>query len=408
MSSREIIELEKDILYHNVKYWVDSDPLILDEEYDLLIERLKAIHPESDIFKKLEEQKSQENQHKYIHSDPMLSLEKFYSKEKVFKWMENIGRSLNEMFKLQLKLDGISGGLENCNLATRGDGRVGENHTEKIPFMDFIFSKSREGYEKTNNTVRGEIIIMDEFFKKNLKGEYKNSRNAVAGLVGRKTAEKIKGMGVTFVDFDYDELSFTGNIDAIMGGWDGLVKSLTSKGFPYDGLVIKLADVKYYRELGNKTKTPRGAIAYKFANKSAITTVKDISWQVSRTGKLTPVCLLEPVELAGVTISRATAHNYENVLLKNITSNAVVKIERAGDVIPYLAVVIKSGISGIPISDCPCCGATTIVKGVDLYCTNNNCPDRLIENLVFIAKTIGIDELGRPTAEKLYNLLSNR
>ena len=410
--STEIQKLEEEILLHNEKYWVDSDPIISDEEYDLMVERLKAVHPESDIFEKLEEQKSKENHNKYVHSEPMLSLEKFYSKEKVFEWMRKISRSMDERFKLQLKLDGISGKLENGNLATRGNGKIGENHTVKIPYMDFRFASNKTVCKDANCTVNGEIIITDEFFEKNLKGEYKNSRNAVAGLVGRKTAEKIKGMGVTFVDFDLDCLSHTGNIDAFILGWDSLVKHLTSQGYPYDGLVIKLADEKYYRELGNKTKTPKGAIAYKFANKSAVTKVKSITWQVSRNGKLTPVCELHPVELAGVTIKRATAHN-ANFLAKHFLAPEVkIIIERAGEVIPKVIENIDAkhdeNFSGhhAVIKDCPCCGTSvepSYTDGVlmDYYCPNEDCRDRVIEHILFMSKTIGIEEMGRPTVEKL-------
>ena len=398
------LELEQQIEYHNIKFWQDSEPEISDEEYDLLVSELQILNPDSHIFTTLEVQKSTETQNKYVHSDPMLSLEKFYKKQEVFAWMKKTGRTPHELFKMELKLDGISGRLENGNLATRGDGRVGENHTSKIPFIEFRVASDKTICETVDCTINGEIIITDKFFEDNLKGEFKNSRNAVAGLMGRKRPEEIEGKGVTFVDFDYGEIQHTGNVDAFEQGWDSLVKNLTSKGFPYDGIVIKLADTDYYKQLGNKTKAPRGAIAFKFANKAAITTVKDITWQVSRKGRLTPVAELEPIELAGVTISRATCHNYRFLREMAIRNGVDVKIERAGDVIPKVISVVSKGpvISESPMV-CPCCGSMLKYQpsDVDIYCPNSTCPDRVIENIVFMAKTIGIDELGRPTAEKL-------
>ena len=395
-------ELEIEIEKHNKLYWEDNEPEIDDTSYDLLVVELYALNPDSHIFSVLETQKSVETQNKYVHSDPMLSLEKFYSKQEVIAWMKKIGRDPHELFKMELKLDGISGRLENGSLATRGDGRIGENHTSKISFIEFKVASDKTICETIDCTVNGEIIITDKFFETNLKGEFKNSRNAVAGLMGRKRPEEIEGKGVTFIDFDYDEIQHTGNVDAFEQGWDDLIENLTSKGFPYDGIVIKLADTDYYKQLGNKTKAPKGAIAFKFANKSTITTVKSITWQVSRNGRLTPVAELEPIDLAGVTISRATCHNYENVFLKNISPNAIVKIERAGDVIPKLVEVVKSDNIGVTLTECPCCEAPTEVRGVDLFCTNEYCSDRVIENIVFMSRTAEIDELGRPTAEKIF------
>ena len=395
-------ELEQQIEYHNHLYWEESEPEISDEEYDLLVSELQILNPDSHIFTTLEEQKSIEPQNKYVHSDPMLSLEKFYSKQEVFTWMKKTGRTPHELFKMELKLDGISGRLENGNLATRGDGKVGENHTTKIPFIEFKVASDKTICETVDCTINGEIIITDKFFEDNLKDEFKNSRNAVAGLMGRKRPEEIEGKGVTFIDFDYDEIQHTGNVDAFEQGWDSLVKNLTNKGFPFDGIVIKLADTDYYKQLGNKTKSPKGAIAFKFANKAAITTIKDITWQVSRKGRLTPVAELEPIDLAGVTISRATCHNHDFVVEKFLGVGAEIKIERAGDVIPKVTDVIKCADElPIPLT-CPCCDEITTLKGVDICCTNTACPDRVIENLVFMAKTLEIDELGRPTAEKMY------
>lgn len=404
---KRISELEQQIEYHNKLYWEEPMPEISDEEYDILVEELHILNPDSHIFNTLEEQKSTESQNKYVHSDPMLSLEKFYKKHEVFAWMKKIGRTPHELFKMELKLDGISGKLENGNLATRGDGKVGENHTPKIPFIDFKFASNKPYCETVDCTISGEIVILDKFFEDNLKGEFKNSRNAVAGLMGRKRPEEIEGKGVTFIDFDYDEIQHTGNVDAFEQGWDDLVKNLTSKGFPFDGIVIKLADTDYYKQLGNKTKCPKGAIAFKFANKSGITTVNEVTWQVSRKGKLTPVAELEPIELAGVTISRATCHNFKFLKEKRVCSGATVTIERAGDVIPKVISTIKTEsnmITAAPMG-CPCCGSFLKYQpsDVDIYCTNEDCPDRNIENIVFMAKIIAVDELGRPTAEKIYN-----
>lgn len=411
-----ILELEEQIAYHNLKYW-EEEPEISDEGYDLLVSELKILAPDSPVFTKLEEQVSKESQNKYVHSESMLSLEKFYSKKEVIDWMIKMGRSLSELYKFMLKLDGISGKREDGNLATRGDGRVGENHTDKIPYINFVISPEKS----LDDTICGEIIITDKFFEDNLKGEFKNSRNAVAGLMGRKHPEEIKDKGVTFIDYDGDDIGFVGNVDAIEAGWDDMIKSLTSKGLPYDGIVVKLADTDYYKQLGNKTKSPKGAIAYKFANKSAITKVNSITWQVSRNGKLTPVAELEPIELAGVTISRATCHNVSFIEEHVLRTYSRVVIERAGDVIPKIVRNLDKdkifdnacdATSPIP-RFCPCCDSEVKPSYnndvlMDVFCSNEDCPDRIIENIVFMAKTIGIDSLNHGSARKLYDLFSNK
>lgn len=390
--------LEWMIKQHNQKYWEQGEPEIDDAAYDLLVRELKELAPNSTILTSLEVQSSSEPQSKYVHSEPMLSLEKFYSKEALMKWVRNTERSLVEQWKIELKLDGISGRLENGFLVTRGDGKIGEDHTSKIPYIEFRLGSDK----KEGDTINGEIVITDKFFEENLSGTYKNSRNAVAGLVGKKHPEEIKGMGITFIDFDHEDISFTGNADALEIGWDDMIKNLTSKGLPFDGIVIKLADSDYYKQLGNKTKSPKGAVAYKFANKSAITRTKSITWQVSRKGKLTPVCELVPIDLDGTTISRATAHNHKFVKDHGITNGSSVMIERAGGVIPKIIRVIESdGVVDFPDA-CPCCDMGTFLIGVDLFCPNPRCPDRIIEQIVFMAKIMDIDELGRPTASKLY------
>lgn len=412
--------LVKEIERHNKLYWEKSKPEISDEEYDLLVNKLKTIDPNHHILTSLDTQKSTETQGKYFHKDKMLSLEKYTSKEKAFKRMEEIARTKDEVFRFELKLDGMSAKIENEHLGSRGDGEYGEDHTDKIGYISYFADKAITPFTLPDFCI-GELIITDKFFEENLKGDltdknYKNSRNACAGIMGNKKAEKIIGKGITFVDYNWSPITRKTTIENLKEKWDEWVAEFKSLGLPYDGLVIKLDDQDYYKKLGNKTNYPRGAFAYKFANKKAITDVKSITPQVSRTGKLTPVAELKSIELAGVTIKRATCHNYDFVMKMGVGHGSSVVVERAGDVIPKITGVVAGKIDyldpdhpdmeyfehavNIP-SMCPCCKSEVETKGVDLVCPNDECPDRLIENLVFMAKVIGIEELGRPTAEKI-------
>lgn len=404
----QIEKLEQKIEHHNKLYWEeDANIEISDEAYDLLVEKLRVLNPDSKIFKALEVQESTSTKGKYTHKKPMLSLDKFYSKDKAIAWMKKVSRSTDEKFQFELKLDGISGKLEDGNLATRGNGKIGENHTDKIPYLSYFSDNFNTPFENPLLNCIGEILITDTFFENNLKDDYKNSRNACAGLMGKKDPEYINGKGLTFVDYNWSHITRRCTVNELKENWDKWVKEFKGLGLPYDGLVIKVADKVHYESLGYTSKFPKGAIAFKFANKSAITKVKSITWQVGRTGRLTPVAELEPIDLAGVTISRATGHNFDFINEKGIVAGCDVVIERAGDVIPKIIEVVANSKSltdeMINFYDfvCPCCDSKVEKKGVDLICTNDTCPDRMIAHTVYMAKIIGIDELGAPTAEKL-------
>jgi len=396
----DIKKLKSEITKHDKLYWEQNSPEISDEEYDLLKLQLKSINPTDEFFDDVDTQKSLHPQRKYRHKIPMLSLEKFTSKEKVIKWMKGISRTSDEKFRFELKLDGISGKIEDGHLATRGDGKLGEDHTPKLPYLSYFTNETIDPFNPSDCI--GEIIITDKFFKNNLKNEFKNSRNATSGLMGRKHAKEVEGKGLVFVDYDWSKITKTTNLDEIDKNWDKWIDEFTNLGLPYDGIVIKLADKDYYKDLGNKTNCPKGAIAYKFANKRTITEVRYIRPQVSRNGNLIPVAELEPVELAGVTISKATCHNYDFIKNKEISSDSHVILERAGDVIPKITEIIKKGKEVHLPKNCPCCKTITISKGVHIVCPNKKCEEQIIQNMLFIGKILNIEEMGRPTVEKIY------
>ncbi len=404
-------ELAAAIDYHNQRYWDEGEPEISDELYDLLTRRLTEINPDHPILEKVNAPKVA-GEGKVKHEKPMLSLDKAYTYEELRKWAEKYARNDNEEFLIEPKYDGISAIYTNGTLATRGDGYLGENITQKIPLIELEKKDFTGKLANFKGDCRGEIVIRDDDFRTiyaNIKKKdgkpYKNSRNAVAGIMGLKEIDNMIEQGAKLTLANYDLKSYRVKLKDLDGEWPEMVREIEEMPYPMDGIVVKLADEEYAESLGSTAHHPRGQIAFKFSGVREKTKLLDVKWSFGK-NCLTPVAELAPVEIGGITIRHATLHNAQNIIDKDIKIGDMVTVERAGDVIPYI-IEAEPGENRVdPMIDaCPGCGGEVKRKGPELMCINPDCFETKVQRLTAAVKNIGIENLGEPNIRRMMNTL---
>ena len=401
LSAEELAEL---IRYHNRRYWEQGEPEISDARYDELVRALAAVAPEHELLTEISSP-AVESSGKVRHREPMLSLDKAYSLEELLAWLDKFRRSPGEELLVEPKYDGISVNYDGKVLSTRGDGEVGENVSDKIPLIEL----EAPGYRgPLDRPARGELVIRADDFKtlySNIRkkdgGVYKNSRNAVAGIMTLKDIAPMLVQHAKLTLADYNLVSYRVRADELAEKWEDLKRKLVELPYPQDGIVVKLADASYRASLGSTAHHPRGEIAYKFTNRSCETALLDVEWSFGK-NTLTPVARLAPVELSGITIRRASLHNAQNLIDMDIRIGDTVTVERAGDVIPYIT-ARKPGAQrrSALIDFCPSCGAQLVRRGPELVCPNANCPETELQRLLAALRSFGVERLGEPTLRKL-------
>ncbi len=455
-----IEELRRKIRYHDYLYYVLNQPEISDYEYDKLYRELKELeekYPEFITSDSPTQRVSGEvvKEFKQVkHTSPMLSLDNTYSEKEIYDWAERISKyvPLKELeFIVEPKLDGLSCTIHYVDgklhtAATRGDGMVGEDVTLNVKTIKSVplVLESKEIKIPRFFEVRGEVIMFKKDFEKlnrelQQKNEqtFANPRNAASGSLRQKdpkiTAQrplrfyihsygKIEGGLKVETDEEFLELCKKFSLPVIQHykvcktinevvkyclEWQQKRDSLE---YEIDGMVIKVNQLNLRERIGSTLKAPRWAIAYKFPAKQATTVVKNVVMQVGRTGVITPVAELEPVECGGVIISRATLHNFDEIKRLGIKIGDTVLVERAGEVIPKVVKVIESKRTGkekdieIP-KKCPVCGSEIVKEEgeVAYRCPNSSCPAQVINSIVHFAKreAMDIEGLGESIAEIL-------
>ena len=397
-------ELAELIRYHNRRYWELHDPEISDARYDELVRALARTAPDHELLDEIQSP-AVESSGKVRHAEPMLSLDKAYSLEELIEWLDKFRRSPDEEVLVEPKYDGISVNYDGRVLSTRGDGEVGENVSDKIPLIEL----EAPGYQgPLDRPARGELLIRDDDFRllySNIRkkdgGVYKNSRNAVAGIMTLKDISPMLVQHAKLTLVDYRLVSYRVRADELAAKWEDLKRKLVELPYPQDGIVIKLADAAYRASLGNTAHHPRGEIAYKFTNRSCETTLLDVEWSFGK-NNLTPVAHLAPVELSGITVKRASLHNAQNLIDMDIRIGDTVTVERAGDVIPYIS-ARKPGAQrrSALIDRCPSCGAPLVRRGPELVCPAADCPETELQRLLAALRSFGVERLGEPTLRKL-------
>ena len=450
-----IDELIKILEEANYNYHVLDNPTITDQEYDSLFRELQILEEK---YPELVREDSPTHRvggvvldgfNKVTHSIPMMSLGDIFNEEEIVAFDSRIKKEgINPSYVCELKIDGLSVSLHYekgilKTAATRGNGTIGEDITNNVKTIKSIPLKLKE---EIDIEVRGEIYMSKDTLKKlneerEKKGEplLQNCRNAAAGSIRQldsKVAASRKldswiyhlpnpedyGIKTQWESLEFmKKLGFKTNpnnllvtdVNGILAYIDAKGKERPSLEYDIDGVVIKVNNISEQKQLGFTAHHPKWAIAYKFPAEQVLTKLTDIIFTVGRTGQITPNAVLEPVIVAGSTISRATLHNEDYVINKDLKIGDIVSIHKAGDVIPEVVEVIKDRRTGKEkefkmIDTCPMCGSTLIRKEgqADWFCMNDNCPARNIEKLChFVSrKAMNIDGLGDKIIEDFFNL----
>ena len=447
----ELIDIvnEADYNYHTL-----DNPTITDQEYDAYLRELIEIeeaHPEwirEDSPTQHAGGKIIDGFEKVAHKIPMMSLSDVFSESELIAFDERIKKEgINPEYMCELKIDGLSVSLlyekgKLVRAATRGDGVIGEDITHNVKTIKVIPLKLKE---EVDIEVRGEIFMNKKTLeelneKRKEKGEplLQNCRNAAAGSIRQldsKIAASRKLDNFIYHLPDPEDYGLTTHSEAIeymrklgfkINPNNRLVKNINEvlefieeKGklrpnLPYDidGVVVKVNSIEQQRKLGYTAKYPKWATAYKFPAEEVLTKLKDIIFTVGRTGQITPNAVLDPVIVAGSTVSRATLHNEDYVLEKGLKIGDTVSIRKAGDVIPEVVEAKVERRKGnekdfVMIKECPMCNTPLIKKEgqVDYYCPNNKCPARHIEGLIHFTSrdAMNVDGLGDRIMEDFYN-----
>ena len=455
-AKNRIEELRKQTEYHAKKYYDDDAPEISDFEYDMLmleLRNLEAKFPEFESKDSLTQKvggTTKEGFNKVEHIVPLQSLQDVFDFESVKDFDEKMQKLAIENNKelryvVETKIDGLSVALEYVKGkfikgATRGNGQVGEDITENLKTIKNI---PKELKEPIDIIVRGEVFIgKKEFEELNEKREleeeplFANARNAAAGslrqLDSNITAQRPLDIYIFNVQ-KCDSIKFTShhesllylekigfnvnpvkilcnNAEEVLNAINKIGEERNDLTFGIDGAVVKVDDLELREKIGQTAKTPKWAIAYKYPPEKKETILKDIICQVGRTGVITPLAILEPVVVAGSTISKTTLHNEDFIREKGLRIGDHILIQKAGDVIPEVVEVIKEKRTGnekeykMP-TVCPVCGAEVIrEEGESAYrCIGIECPARTLRNIVHFAsrEAMNIDGLGEAIIEQL-------
>ncbi len=443
---KKIEELTKIINYHNHSYYVKDNPEISDYEYDFFMKELIALEEKYPKYKKEDSPtqrvggKPLDKFNQVVHTSPMLSLSNAFSEGDLIDFDKRVKNMVGENigYVVELKIDGLSVGLiyEDGIFkigATRGDGNVGEDVTLNLKTIKSIPLSLKEAI---NLKVRGEVFIpKDKFEELNMQQEenglnlFANPRNAAAGSLRQLDPKITAKRPLDIFIFNLEDIKeknlnsheesllylkelglkvspyykVCNKIEEVIAYIDYWKEKRDTLSFDIDGMVIKVNDLRQREELGNTAKSPRWAIAYKFPAERKKTKLLDIIVQVGRTGTLTPTAILDPVRVAGSTVSRATLHNEDYIREKDIKIGDTVILQKAGDVIPEVVEVVLEERDGderefkMP-SLCPECNFKTIrVEGeAAVKCTNISCPAQIRRGIIhFVSRdAMNIEGLG--------------
>ncbi len=402
--------LEDEVARHDALYWEHDAPEISDTLYDLMVERLRALRPDSAVLLRIGGRGATTDAvdegalddaalaelatgQKVRHAHPMLSLDKCYTEPELLKWFERIGGEALASHKVDGVAMSLRYGRDGALVlgATRGDGRVGEVITENVRNVGGVPHRIEAGAIE----VRGEAYMPLSTFRGEFADQFANPRNLTAGALKQKDAQKTARYGLRFFAYDVLGSDATHERDkrALLASWgfepvpgtftgadggqatfDALAADRTELDYETDGIVFRAADAERYAELGATAHHPRGAIAYKYQGDSGLTTLERVEWSVSRTGAVNPVAIVAPVSLSGVTVTRISLHNL-GIMEKladaplaiganapyPLSEGASLLVTRRGGVIPHVEQMAEPGGGDLHVPEaCPHCGGATV------------------------------------------------
>ncbi len=439
---KNLVDKLNNYSYH---YYVLDAPIISDAEYDKLYDKLVKLEKTTGVI--LSNSPTQrvgdtvlKNFKKVTHKFRLYSLDKCQSKESLLTWMKDVCEKENNVdFTLEYKFDGLTivctydeGVLKSC--ATRGNGMVGEDVTLQVKTIKSVpLSIPYEG----QLIVQGEGMItlsnLKKFNQKYPNEALKNARNAVSGAIRNLDPKQTAKRNLDWFCYNVlyaENKAFTTQVDMfeflkengflispykrfsspqdIISEIEKVDKEKSSLDILIDGMVVKINQLNLRDEFGYTSKFPKWAMAYKFEAQELSTILKDVIWQVGRTGKITPIAIIEPVNLSGATIYRATLNNYMDILRKNIYIGSRVFVRRSNEVIPEIMGLAEKLEGSIPIRKpefCPSCGTRLVQIGALDFCPNTDfCPEQIIGRLTHFAtrNAMDIDGFKDSTARLLY------
>ena len=436
------------------EYYVLDNPTITDQEYDDYYNELLSIEEK---YPELKREDSPTNRvggavldkfEKVTHDHPMLSFDDIFNEEEIILFDERIKKVVSTAhYTLEPKMDGLSGSLiyKNGVLvrgATRGDGVTGEDITTNIKTIKSVPLRLTEDIDIE---VRGEIYMSKKSFleanREKIKSgekEFANPRNAAAGSIRQLDSKVTAKRNLDFMAYfipnpedygiktqkesleflrklgfvtNYKLNGYAKNVKDITNYIDSLSEKRDNLPFEIDGVVLKVDNLEDEKRLGFTSRVPRWGIAYKFPAKEVLTTLKEIKFTVGRTGKITPNAIFSPVHVSGSLVSKATLHNSDYCIDKDVRVGDTISIRKAGDVIPEVVEVKldRRKEDSVPfkmIENCPMCNSVLVRKDANHYCKNEHCPSRKIESLIHFSSrdAMYIEGIGESIVEDFYNL----
>jgi len=444
-------ELREAIARHNEAYYLHDDPLIPDADYDVLVRELRSLeelHPEIALEDSPTQTVSGATSAAFspvTHATPMLSLDNVFDEEELLAWSERLRRGLGEtdaelVFSVEPKIDGLAMSILYVDgvlsvAATRGDGRVGEDVTDNVRTIANVPHRLTGRAARGRIEVRGEVFLAKADFaalnaRQRAEGgkEFANPRNAAAGSLRQKDPQLTAQRPLSFLAYQLEVVDGNDAVSRISRHAD-LLATLADEGFlvapettsqlgvdamvrrstwfeehrhdlmyEIDGVVIKLDDLEQRAALGSTSRAPRWAIARKLPPEERTTRLMAIEVSIGRTGRATPFAVLEPVVVAGSTVSLATLHNQDQVALKDVRPGDLVIVRKAGDVIPEIVGPVREAGRRRPKawvfpSTCPRCGGPLERVGdeSDTYCVNPECPAQRVQQITHFASRGALD-----------------
>lgn len=436
------------------EYYVLDNPTITDQEYDDYYNELLSIEEK---YPELKREDSPTNRvggavldkfEKVTHDHPMLSFDDIFNEEEIILFDERIKKVISTAhYTLEPKMDGLSGSLIYkkgvlVRGATRGDGVTGEDITTNIKTIKSVPLRLTEDIDIE---VRGEIYMSKKSFLeanrekvKNGEKEFANPRNAAAGSIRQLDSKVAAKRNLDFMAYfipnpedygiktqkesleflkklgfvtNYKLNGYAKNVKDITNYIDSLSEKRDNLPFEIDGVVLKVDNLEDEKRLGFTSRVPRWGIAYKFPAKEVLTILKEIKFTVGRTGKITPNAIFSPVHVSGSLVSKATLHNSDYCIDKDVRVGDTISIRKAGDVIPEVVEVKldRRKEDSVPfkmIENCPMCNSVLVRKDANHYCKNEHCPSRKIESLIHFSSrdAMYIEGFGESIVEDFYNL----
>ena len=436
------------------EYYVLDNPTITDQEYDDYYNELLSIEEK---YPELKREDSPTNRvggavldkfEKVTHDHPMLSFDDIFNEEEIILFDERIKKVVSTAhYTLEPKMDGLSGSLIYkkgvlVRGATRGDGVTGEDITTNIKTIKSVPLRLTEDIDIE---VRGEIYMSKKSFLeanrekiKNGEKEFANPRNAAAGSIRQLDSKVAAKRNLDFMAYfipnpedygiktqkesleflrklgfvtNYKLNGYAKNVKDITNYIDSLSEKRDNLPFEIDGVVLKVDNLEDEKRLGFTSRVPRWGIAYKFPAKEVLTILKEIKFTVGRTGKITPNAIFSPVHVSGSLVSKATLHNSDYCIDKDVRVGDTISIRKAGDVIPEVVEVKldRRKEDSVPfkmIENCPMCNSVLVRKDANHYCKNEHCPSRKIESLIHFSSrdAMYIEGFGESIVEDFYNL----